>query len=111
MRLPRWLTERDPVWPVLLLAAAVRVHWFGRNRNLWPDEAAYLLMARSFAGLTDYDAPAARPLLLPLIWSAFFRLGFGEFAVRLSVMAFALLGIYWIHRLGREKRARRRIAT
>jgi 4-amino-4-deoxy-L-arabinose transferase-like glycosyltransferase len=92
----------DPLWAILLAALALRLYWLGANRALWPDEAVYLLGARGFAGLDGYGLPAARPPALPLIWAGFERLGLGERAIRASVAAFSLLGVFLLYRLGRE---------
>lgn len=92
---------------VLALAAAPRLAWIERNQSLWADEAVYLLGAQSLAGLADYELPAARPPALPFLWSLFYRAGLGELAVRVSVTAFALLGVFLLERLGRELYDRR----
>src|SRR5262245_39064825 len=80
---------RSAAAAILLFAAAIRLASWRVNQSLWPDEAVYLLAAKSFAGLADYELPAARPVLLPLLWSLFFRAGLGEPAIRLTGIAFS----------------------
>jgi 4-amino-4-deoxy-L-arabinose transferase-like glycosyltransferase len=87
---------------ILLLAAAIRLAASRENQTLWPDEAVYLLAAKSFAGLADYDVPAARPILLPLLWSLLYRAGLGEPAIRLTGVAFSLLSVHLAWRLGQS---------
>ena len=96
------LRHPAPVVGILLLATALRAWWSGANQALWPDEAVYLLMAKSFAGIAEYDAPASRPPLLPLFWSLLLRLGLGEPAIRFTQQIFSVVAVYLIYLLGRE---------
>jgi 4-amino-4-deoxy-L-arabinose transferase-like glycosyltransferase len=96
------LRHPAPVVGILLLATALRAWWSGANQALWPDEAVYLLMAESFAGIAEYDVPAARPPLLPLFWSLLLRLGLGEPAIRFTQQIFSVVAVYLIYLLGRE---------
>jgi 4-amino-4-deoxy-L-arabinose transferase-like glycosyltransferase len=98
----RALRGSAPVMGILLLAGALRAWWSGANQALWPDEAVYLLMAESFAGIAEYDVPAARPPLLPLFWSLLLRLGLGEPAIQFTQQIFSVAAVYLVYRLGRE---------
>ena len=85
---------------ILFFAAAIRLAWSAENQTLWPDEAVHLLMAKSFAGLADYEIPASRPILLPLLWSLLYRIGLGERAIRAAGVGFSLLSVHLLSRLG-----------
>jgi 4-amino-4-deoxy-L-arabinose transferase-like glycosyltransferase len=87
---------------ILLFAAAIRLAWSAENRTLWPDEAVYLLAAKSFAGMADYEVPASRSILLPLLWSLLYRMGLEERAIRATGVVFSLLSVHLLWRIGRR---------
>jgi 4-amino-4-deoxy-L-arabinose transferase-like glycosyltransferase len=87
---------------ILLFAAAIRLAWSAENQTLWPDEAVYLLTAKSFAGMADYEVPASRSILLPLLWSLLYRIGLEERAIRATGVAFSLLSVHLLWRIGRR---------
>ena len=90
------------LWLLLPFACGLRLWWFTANQAIWPDEAAYMLIAKTFAGLSDYEAPAVRPVLLPLLWSGLYRLGFGESATRVTAMLLSVASVWLLYALGRE---------
>ena len=70
---------------ILIIAFVLRISFFNINTALWWDEAEYLVMAKDFAFHTTIsgvniwaDWNPVRPVLLPLIWAFFFKIGLGE---------------------------------
>src|SRR3989344_1751849 len=89
---------------ILVLAFFLRIKYFNINTGIWWDEAEYLVMAKDFAFNPDWaDWNPVRPILLPLIWAFFFKIGLGEITIRFFtefIPSFALVLVIYL--LGTE---------
>jgi len=89
---------------ILIIAFVLRIIYFNINSAIWWDEAEYIVMAKDFAFSPAWaDWNAVRPLLLPMIWAVFFKIGLGETSIRFFtefLPSFAL--VLLIYLLGTE---------
>ncbi|HEY1265816.1 MAG TPA: glycosyltransferase family 39 protein [Candidatus Binatia bacterium] len=88
---------------VLLLAFLIRLNYFliTRDQPLWWDEAAYMLKAKALVyGTPETGWRQTRPLLLPMLAAAFFKIGLGETAIRLLWIVLSTTGIFLLYRIG-----------
>src|SRR3989338_5280216 len=86
-----WL--KDPLNAVIaslcLLLVGIRVYYFvvTLNQPVWWDEGDYLNIARLWAfGHPGWDINPLRPLLFPLVAAFVFKVGGGEFLLRVFVL-------------------------
>jgi len=90
---------------VLLLAAGVRLYFFSaaKEQPVWWDESEHLLMAKHIA----FDTPKtgwneSREILLPLVFSIFFKIFQSEVAVRFLQVIFSFLIVLLTYLVGKE---------
>lgn len=90
---------------ILVLSSIVRIYYFylTKDQALWWDEAEYLLKAKSIAlGTPETGFWYGRPILFPLLLSGFYFLGFGETAVRFSLLLVSVFSIYLVYLVGKQ---------
>lgn len=89
---------------ILMIAFVLRLKYFNINTAIWWDEAEYLVMAKDFAFHPSWVSwSAVRPMLLPLIWSFFFKIGLGETTIRFFTEFIpSVLLVFVIYLLGKE---------
>jgi len=97
---------------VLLILAAVitRIYYFFlvQSQPIWWDEGDYLAIAKIWA--LDTPLPSwwtgltgVRPLLIPILWATFFKIGFGEMSIRFFTVLLPSLGaIFLVYLLGKD---------
>jgi hypothetical protein len=73
--------------------------WMTRNQPLWWDEADYMGIAKTWAGIMDYPVNVIRPLLLPIIAYFFELTGAGEMGMRLLLVILSLSTIFLMYTL------------
>lgn len=90
---------------VLLLAVTVRLYFFSayKDQPVWWDESEHVLMAKHIA----FDTPKtgwneSREILLPLIFSFFFKIFNSEAAVRFLQVVLSLLVVLLTYLVGKE---------
>ncbi|HIH17810.1 MAG TPA: glycosyltransferase family 39 protein [Nanoarchaeota archaeon] len=90
---------------VFLLAVAVRLYFFSayNNQPVWWDESEHLVMAKHIAFETPKTGwNESREILLPLIFSFFFKIFNSEAAVRFLQVIFSLLAVFLTYLVGKE---------
>ena len=90
---------------VLLVAAGARLYFFDiyKNQPVWWDESEHLLMAKHIA----FDTPktgwnSGREILVPLIFSIFFKIFNSELFVRFIQVLFSLGIVFLTYLVGKE---------
>lgn len=87
---------------ILLLGFFVRLNYVSVNETVWWDEAVYLSLAKNYAfGTVEMSAPW-RARVFPMMWSLFYRIGFGEMFVRYLGIFVALGAIFVTYLIGKE---------
>lgn len=91
---------------ILIFAFIIRLYYFNltKAQPLWWDEAEYMLKAKNIAlGTPDTGwGSNVRPVLFPFLASFFFRIGFGEIALRFFLILVSISGILFLYLLGKE---------
>src|SRR3989344_1214686 len=67
---------------ILIFALIIRLKYLTVNQAVWYDEAEYLASAKAWAFGTPYKLHFVRPVLLPFIFSIFYRIGGSELVFR-----------------------------
>jgi len=111
-KLKSWLKNKENIFLLLLISFAIiyRLYYFLKlgQQPIWWDEGDYLAVSKVWA--TGMSTPewwghftGMRPLLLPLVWTLFFKLGLGELGVRFFTLLLpSILAIYFVYAVGRE---------
>ncbi len=91
---------------ILLFAFIVRIYFFFNTieQPVWWDESQYTEQAKRL-GLdleTNDIWYYRRTMLLPVFWSFFYKLGFGETALRLTEVFFSVLLVFATYLVGKE---------
>ncbi len=90
-KIKTFLRKKENLFLVLLISFVTlfRLYYFFKlgNQPIWWDEADYLVISKIWAsGMTPPEwfshFIGMRPLLLPLLWTFFFKIGFGELTLR-----------------------------
>lgn len=95
---------------LLIFATIIRIYYFFKLglQPVWWDEGDYLAISKVWAlgmEIPEWWAhfTGMRPLLLPFIWTAFFKLGLGELSIRFFTILLPSLGtIYLMFLLGKD---------
>jgi len=91
---------------ILIFAFFIRLYYFNINSTIWWDESEYLLKAKDIAfgtGFQDaYKFSPRKPILMPLLWGLFYKLGANEFILRLIQVIFSTIAIGLVYLLGKE---------
>ncbi len=88
---------------ILIIALALRLKYLTINQAVWYDEAEYLGVAKNWAfNLTSYQLHYVRPPLLPLLIAIMYKIGFEELGIRIMMLIFSMVGIYFTYLLGKE---------
>lgn len=105
----KWLNWlKDPfnlsIFLVILISILIRIYFLAltKNQPLWWDEAEYLGIAREWAFGTPIDEFPLRPMFLPFIAFILFKLGLGEFSLRLLEVLFSTASIIIIYILAKR---------
>lgn len=111
-KLKVWLSSRDNQFLLLLLifAAIIGLFYFFKvgEQPIWWDEGDYLAVAKVWAqGQATPEwwshFTGMRPLLMPLIWTLFFKIGFSELLIRFFTLLLPFfLIIYLTYLLGKD---------
>lgn len=87
---------------ILVLGLVVRLKYFTINQALWWDEADWLSIAKHWAFGVPFDVSSLRPPLFPALAALLFKVGFGEFSLRILMLIISVLGIYLTYLVARE---------
>ncbi len=90
---------------VFLLAVTVRLYFFSayNDQPVWWDESEHVLMAKHIAfGTPKTGWNESREILLPLIFSIFFKIFQSEVAVRFLQVIFSFLVVLLTYLVGKE---------
>jgi 4-amino-4-deoxy-L-arabinose transferase-like glycosyltransferase len=73
------------------------------GQPVWWDEAEYLLEAKHIAlGTPETGFDPKRPILLPLVLSAFYAMGLGEISIRILFAVVSLISVYLLFLIGEQ---------
>jgi 4-amino-4-deoxy-L-arabinose transferase-like glycosyltransferase len=102
-----WLSNKNNLYLVLIIAFAVivRLYYFflTKDQAVWWDEAEYLVKAKSLAlGTPDTGFWPGRPVLFPLMLSAFYFLSLGEVSIRFVMLFVSIASVYLVYLVGRK---------
>ena len=84
---------------------AIRLYYFfiTLNQPVWWDEGDYLNIARWWAfGAPAWDVDPLRPLLFPFLVAGLFKIGLGEFFVRLIPFLSSIMSIVLVYYIGKD---------
>jgi len=111
-RLKNFLKKRENQILVLIIVFSIiyRLFYFFKlgAQPIWWDEGDYLAISKVWSlgmEIPEWWAhfTGMRPLLLPIIWTIFFKLGFEELSIRFFTILLPSLGaIYLVYVLGKE---------
>lgn len=111
-KIKNWLKNSYNFLFLLLMfsVSIVHLYYFIRlvNQPIWWDEGDYLAIAKEISFARErpewwVNFTGLRPLFLPLFWSIFFKLGFGEVFLRFFTKLIpGLLSIFFTYRLGKS---------
>ena len=90
---------------VFLLAVTVRLYFFSayQDQPVWWDESEHVLMAKHLAfGTPKTGWNESREILLPLIFSFFFKIFNSEAAIRFLQVILSLLAVFLTYLVGKE---------
>jgi len=111
-RIKKLIKDNENLLLILLLGFTIifRLYYFFKlgNQPIWWDEGDYLAIAKVWA--LNLPTPewmahftGMRPLFLPLLWTLFFKIGFGESLVRFFTLLLPSIGsVYVLYLLGRD---------
>jgi 4-amino-4-deoxy-L-arabinose transferase-like glycosyltransferase len=94
---------------ILIFAFVVRMYYFLQHGNqaLWYDEADYMLRSQSMAfGIEDSLYAHKKPVLMPLLWSVFLKIGLGEIFIKLVQVLISTVTVYFVYLLGKEAKSK-----
>jgi 4-amino-4-deoxy-L-arabinose transferase-like glycosyltransferase len=91
---------------IMGLAFLIELYFFalavGQHQTEWWDSTEYLLKAKSMAlGTSDIGFAAHREIIPALVYYPFFKLGLGEFGIRVFMFAIGMLGVYLTYKIGK----------
>ena len=86
---------------VFIFSLIIRLKYLTINSAVWYDEAEYLSAAKDWAFGIPYDFNFVRPALLPFIWTIFYKLGAGEFFLRIILLLFSLASLILTYLIGK----------
>jgi len=107
-----FLKKKENILLILLMLfiIIIRLYYFFRlgAQPIWWDEGDYLAISKVWS--LGMDTPewwahftGIRPLLLPIIWTLFFKLGLGELSLRFFTLLLpSIAAIYITYLLGKE---------
>ena len=97
-----WIKKNYYIFAILLLAFAIRIVYFfiTKNQPLWYDEADYMNMAKSWAGMYVWGTNPLRPILLALIFRLFLLINLGETTLRLLILLSSLASVFLLYKIG-----------
>ncbi len=77
MEIKKWSKDNWEFLCIISIAIAIRFYyfWVTKIQPLWWDEAGYMAVAKSWAGLLSYPLESIRTPIYPWVMSFFFRLG------------------------------------
>jgi len=87
---------------ILIFALIIRLKYLTINQAVWYDEAEYLASAKAWAFGTPYELHFVRPVLLPFIFSIFYKLGGSELVFRTIILIFSITGIFFTYLIGKK---------
>jgi hypothetical protein len=86
----------------ILVATSVFRYYFlfkTKNQALWYDEALYLMLGRSYAGIKPAFYASGRDYFVSMVWSLLIKLGLGEFALRFITVAIGIITLLFFYLL------------
>lgn len=108
----KWLKDKQNVLLVLLIAFTIliRLYYFIQvgEQPIWWDEGDYLAIAKVWAnGMATPEwwghFTTMRPLLLPIIFAALFKIGLSELIVRfITLLVPGIISVYLVFIIGRD---------
>ena len=103
-KIKNWFKDKDNLILVgiLVFATVIRLYYFflTKNQPLWWDEADYMSIGKSWAGIYSWEFNPLRPILFSLTFFGLLKLGLGEFTMRVLVVLSSLVAIFFLFRLG-----------
>jgi len=106
----KWFSHRENQFLFLLIVftVALRLYYFFKlgAQPIWWDEGDYLSIAKVWAlnqPLPDWwvHFTGMRPLLMPIIWAAMFKLGLSELVLRFFTLLIpSIIAIYVVYLIG-----------
>ena len=107
-----WLKSNENKLLVLLMLFTIimGLYYFFKlgNQPIWWDEGDYLAIAKVWAiGMSQPEwwshFTGMRPLLMPVVWFLFMKIGLGELAMRFfSILVPSILTVYLVYAVGRD---------
>ncbi|MBT3394979.1 hypothetical protein HOA59_02145 [archaeon] len=85
---------------IFLFAFIIRLKYFNMNSAIWWDEAEYLSMAKHWSHSIPFEIHFVRPVLFPFIASIFFKIGLGEFSLRVFELFTSMVTILLTYLIG-----------
>ncbi len=102
--------KKDPYFwiliAILILAVILRIYFFDANHgNQWWDESVYSLKSKMMADNSISEGLKFGPhrgFAMEIFWSLFFKLGIGEFGMRLTELILSFLAVLLTYLIGKE---------
>ena len=100
----KWFKKKENIllFSLILFVFLIRLYYFfiTRDQPLWWDEADYMNIGKSWAGLYSWDFNPLRPVLFSFIFTLLLKVGLGELTMKLFVIVLSLLAIFFLYKLG-----------
>ncbi|MDO8623473.1 MAG: glycosyltransferase family 39 protein, partial [archaeon] len=107
-----WLKTKENWWIIglMIFTIVIRFYYFFKlgNQPIWWDEGDYLAISKVWAlGMPQPEWWAhftgMRPMLIPIIWMLFMKLGLGEFSMRFFTLLIpSILTVYLVYAVARD---------
>lgn len=80
---------------ILIIAFIIRIYYFllTKNQAVWWDESEYLVTAKHWALGVPWDVNAQRPILFPLLFTIFYKLGIPDIVGKFFFVLLPSLGV------------------
>ncbi len=87
---------------IILLTLVIRFYYFflTKSQPIWWDEADYLNMAKSWAGMYEWKTSAIRPILFPLIFRFLLFFNLGETSMRILILLSSVFSVFFLYKIG-----------
>ncbi len=107
-----WLRHHQGLFIILIatILLVIRIYYFviTLDQPAWWDEGDYLNIARQWAfGSPAWDINPLRPLLFSFLVAILFKVGFGEFFIRLIPFFASIISIVLVYFIGKDLYDRR----
>ncbi len=80
---------------ILIIAFIIRIYYFilTKNQAVWWDESEYLVTAKHWALGVPWDVNAQRPILFPLLFTLFYKMGIPDIVGKFFFVLLPSLGV------------------